>query len=285
MTSIESALPANNDAERAILGTILLDNTALQQATELTPDDFLLDAHRRIFRRMRALTAIDSLTLCEELERHGELETVGGHAYISSLFDGLPDRPSIGHYVKIVREKSLLRGLIHAANAATIRAEQGDSATEILADLIGKVTLLDSRATSNGSELNVTSLDKIEAKRIVWLWPEIIPSGKLSVFAGDPDLGKSLVSLDVATRATTGRSWPDGKPNASGPISVLALIAEDGVADTVKPRLLAAGADLSRIASVEDSGDGGDGEIFELDKDLTKLDRYLASHPEIKLVI
>src|SRR5512133_2538981 len=82
----ESALPANVDAERAILGAILLNNVAIQQTNELMPDDFVLDSHRRIFRRMRDLTVIDSVTLGEELERHGELETVGGYAYIATLF-------------------------------------------------------------------------------------------------------------------------------------------------------------------------------------------------------
>src|SRR5215468_1860560 len=133
-------MPANVEAERSILGAILLDNFAYNQAAEhLKPEDFSLDSHRRIFARMVDLSessrAIDIITLPEELDRRKELETIGGGAYISSLLDGVPDRPSIEHYVKIVRDKALLRGLIHAANAAIVRAaDQSDPAEDILSD-------------------------------------------------------------------------------------------------------------------------------------------------------
>ena len=107
-------LPANIEAERSILGAILLDNLAYNQAAEhLKPEDFLLDSHRRIYSRMIDLSeashSIDLITLCEELSRNSELETIGGAAYVFELFDGVPDRPSIENYIKIVRDKSLLR--------------------------------------------------------------------------------------------------------------------------------------------------------------------------------
>ena len=118
------SLPANVEAERSILGAILLDNLSYNQAAEhLKPEDFLLDSHRRIYARMVDLAessrAIDQITLGEELDRHGEFETIGGYAYISGLLDGVPDRPSIEHYIRIVRDKALLRGLIHTATAAS----------------------------------------------------------------------------------------------------------------------------------------------------------------------
>src|SRR5438067_13461467 len=76
---------------------------------------------------------IDMNTLVEELEQRKELEAIGDVGYISGLVDGVPDRPSIEHYIKIVRDKALLRGLIHAANAAIGRAaEQSDPAEDIL---------------------------------------------------------------------------------------------------------------------------------------------------------
>ena len=117
------ALPANIEAERSILGAILLDNLSYNQAAEhLKPEDFLLDSHRRIYSRMVDLAdssrSIDLITLAEELGRNGELETIGGAAYVTGLLDGVPDRPSIEHYIRIVRDKSLLRGLIHTATAA-----------------------------------------------------------------------------------------------------------------------------------------------------------------------
>ena len=136
--SLDRGLPASVDAERSILGAILLDNFAYNQAAEaLRPDDFSLDSHRRIYSRMMELSEtnrpIDLITLTEELGRHKEVEAVGGVAYITSLTDGVPRRPNIEHYVRIVKDKAMLRGLIHAANGAIARAlEQADTADEVL---------------------------------------------------------------------------------------------------------------------------------------------------------
>src|ERR1043166_4514284 len=113
--SLVRALPENVAAERSILGAILLDNLAYSQAAEhLTSDDFSLDSHRRIYSRMVDLAEssrpIDMITLIEELERRKELEAIGDVGYVSGLVDGVPDRPSIEHYIRIVRDKALLRG-------------------------------------------------------------------------------------------------------------------------------------------------------------------------------
>lgn len=96
--------------ERSILGAILLNNASFQQAASLKPRDFSLDSHRLIFTYIRALAEashpIDLVTLTDELARHGELELIGGAAYVSSLIDGVPDLPSVQHYVDMVREAS-----------------------------------------------------------------------------------------------------------------------------------------------------------------------------------
>jgi len=132
--NIASSLPTNIEAERAILGAILLNNSAYNEAAEhLNRDVFSLDAHRRIYSRMVELAEssrpIDMITLVEEVHQHKEVEAVGGVAYVSSLIDGVPERPSIAHYIRIVRDKALLRGLIHTANAAIARAaDQSDPA-------------------------------------------------------------------------------------------------------------------------------------------------------------
>src|SRR5689334_25033581 len=118
-----STLPANVEAERSILGAILLDNFAYNQAAEhLRIEDFALDSHRRIYSRMVDLAEssrpIDLVTLSEELSRRREVEAVGGVAYLTSSTDGLPRRPNIEHYVRNERDKALLRSLIHASSAA-----------------------------------------------------------------------------------------------------------------------------------------------------------------------
>jgi hypothetical protein len=140
-------LPANIDAERSILGGILLDNCSYKDAEHLKPEDFSLDAHRRLYARIRDLAVnsrpIDIITLPEELERRKELDLVGGAAYIASLLDGVPDRPSIKHYVKMVRDKALLRGVIHTANVAISRAADGsDTAELIIHDIAANIASL-----------------------------------------------------------------------------------------------------------------------------------------------
>ncbi len=113
-----SILPANEQAEKSIMGAILLDNFAYNQAAaeHLRAEDMSLDSHRRIYGRMVELAEssrpIDMITLIEELDRHKDLQAIGDVAYVSSLVEGVPDRPSIEHYVRIVCDKALLRGLI-----------------------------------------------------------------------------------------------------------------------------------------------------------------------------
>src|SRR5580698_5190173 len=112
----EMLLPADTQAEKTILGAVLLDNAAHSEAAErLEPDDFSLDSHRRIFLRMSELMqdqcAVDIVTLANRLSRFKEVEAVGGVAYLASLTEGLPRRPVIGEYIRIVVDKSLARKL------------------------------------------------------------------------------------------------------------------------------------------------------------------------------
>jgi replicative DNA helicase len=118
----DRTLPHNLDAEKSVLGAILINNTVFNQAAEVIDShDFFRDAHRRLFDKMIALTdrsePVDLVTLTDELSRSGELDEVGGPAYISSLTDGVPRSTNVEYYAKIVKQKSTLRQLIQSANA------------------------------------------------------------------------------------------------------------------------------------------------------------------------
>src|SRR5215468_170047 len=107
----ERTLPHNLEAERSVLGSILLHNEAFNLAAEMIDAaDFYRDAHRRIFDKMVTLSerndAIDLVTLKEELGRSGDLDEVGGPAYIASLVDGVPRSTNVEYYAKIIKEKS-----------------------------------------------------------------------------------------------------------------------------------------------------------------------------------
>jgi replicative DNA helicase len=216
------ALPANIEAERSILGAILLDNLAYNQAAEhLKPEDFLLDSHRRIYSRMIDLSeashSIDLITLCEELSRKSELETIGGAAYVSGLLDGVPDRPSIENYIKIVRDKSLLRSLIHTATAAIARAsEQGDAAEEILNDTEAQIFQLSEKRIGRGfmgvQEIIRESFGSVDAflqrgSRITGLETHYVDldektsgfqKSDLIIIAARPSMGKTSFAMNVA---------------------------------------------------------------------------------------
>jgi len=139
VSSPERTLPHNLEAEKSVLGAILIHNEAFNHAAELIDArDFFRDAHRRIFDKMVALSerndAIDLVTLKEELGRSGELEDVGGPAYIASLADGVPRSANVEHYARIVKEKATLRNLIHSANRILAEAYHAEEDADLILD-------------------------------------------------------------------------------------------------------------------------------------------------------
>jgi replicative DNA helicase len=137
--SFERSLPNSSEAERAILGAIVLDNALISQAIELLkPEDFYVPSHRRIFLAMIGLFErggeINPILIGEELKKENALETVGGISFITNLTYGLPHSTNIIHYAKVVRGKSLLRRLIKTANKITNEALEEEDEAEIILD-------------------------------------------------------------------------------------------------------------------------------------------------------
>ncbi len=218
-------LPANVEAERSILGAILLDNAAYNEAAEhLRPEDFALDSHRRIYSRimelMESSRPADFITLTEELNRRKELEAVGDVGYVSGLMDGVPDRPSIEHYIKIVRDKALLRGLINVSTAAIARAaDQSDPAEEILNDAEAAVFQLSEKRIGRGflgvQEIVKESFGSVDAllqrgQRITGLATHYtdldemtsgLQRSDLVIIAARPSMGKTAFAMNIAENA------------------------------------------------------------------------------------
>ena len=123
--------------------------------------------------------------------------------------------------------------------------------------------------------------DQIVAQPVSWLWPDCLPLGKLLILDGDPDLGKSLLALDLCARLSTGRPFPDGRPGP-GPANALVLSAEDNAADTIVPRLVQLGADTQRVLVWQRQRDDEDwpwrfpSQIGRLDDALRQADARLA---------
>jgi hypothetical protein len=127
----------------------------------------------------------------------------------------------------------------------------------------------------------VTPANQVVAHAVSWLWPERIPPDKLLILDGDPDLGKSLIALDLCARLSTGRPFPDGRPGP-GPSNALVLSAEDTAADTIVPRLVRLGADTQRVFVWQRQRDDEDwpwrfpAHVDRLDEALRQTDARLA---------
>jgi hypothetical protein len=140
-------------------------------------------------------------------------------------------------------------------SAGDERTVRGRAATDMAAHGAGWLQWYGSASTESSSptRMSFVTLNEVSPCAVDWLWPGRLARGHLHILDGDPNLGKSLVLLDLAARLTTGRPFPDGA--ATAPTSVLVFNAEDGARDTVLPRLLAAGADVARVTVWERDAD------------------------------
>lgn len=137
--TLDKDVPHSIEAERSVLGAILIENTAINRAQEILKEaDFYRDPHRKIFKVMNDLsektTAIDTVTVKEELSRAGELDAVGGPAYIASLIDGVPRSANVEYYARIVKEKAILRSLIEAGGRIVSTAYEASQEPDDILD-------------------------------------------------------------------------------------------------------------------------------------------------------
>jgi replicative DNA helicase len=223
--TLEKGLPHNLEAERSVLGAIMLDNGLLNQAIELLKaDDFYLGSHRSIFQHMLNLSekskAVDFITLTDELRRAGQLESVGGAAFISSLIDGVPRLANIEYYARIVQERATLRNLIKRSHAIINSCyDQPEDVDTILDSAERAIFELAEAKIRSGfvplNEIAKRTLKKIEIaskrKNMVTGIPtgftrfDELTSGlqpsDLVVVAARPSMGKTAFSLNIATHA------------------------------------------------------------------------------------
>src|SRR5580658_192139 len=224
MTSTDLAytrvLPQNLDAERFVLGSVLLNDTVyLQVAGAVEPEDFSLEKHRRIFARMKDLydrgERIDRVTIANELMKQGQLESGDGLSYVVSLDEGLPEVANLESYIRIVKDKATLRKLIFAAqkviNRCLLAEEEPDeilssaeetllklgetrsgerliSPSDVLKTFPGGINaFLDPTQRIKGISTGFTKFDEMTGG---------LHGGELIILAARPSMGKTALALD-----------------------------------------------------------------------------------------
>lgn len=219
--SLDKPLPQNPEAERSILGSIMVRNEVLDRVSSvLRSEHFYKDAHRTIFDAMLRLSQqgrpIDLITVKEELSRKAQLEQVGGVAYVSSLVDSIPDVGNVQHYADIVREKATLRQLILMGNKVIRAAAESPEPTDVL-NMAERTFMEISETTGRRgftaiNEITLSNLTALEGIARAGKLVTGVPTGydrfnemtsgfqpqDLVILAARPSMGKTSLMLNIA---------------------------------------------------------------------------------------
>ena len=209
-------LPVSLDVERAILGTIMLNNECFGElAALLQPDDFALEAHRLIYAQMGKLLSrgqtVDMITLVAELERREIVKAIGDVAYLSSLIDGVPDRPSIKHYARIVRDKAMLRRTIRSAEDLALAAMHPGAMAETIEPharaLLDEIARNRNRDSTIRQLADVPDLFSLDLEDISYVVQDLIPRATVTLLSGEPGIGKTYLALKLIASCCRGMDF------------------------------------------------------------------------------
>jgi putative DNA primase/helicase len=286
--------PANLEAEGSLLCCLLLDPKRMEEITGLVRiDDFYDIAHQALYCIMQHLwdkgqRDFDLRLVRSELRQSQVLDEHEESVVLAEIMMREATAVHARHYadqvVALAQRRRWLRtatDLIRRIWSPTSNADISQFVSQALTDFYS-----DDRMGRAYKRAITIAMSDVISERLQWLWPGRIALGKLTLIAGDPGLGKSFVSLDLASRVSRGDIWPDNPATSAPKGDVLLLNAEDGLADTVRPRLDAAGADAKRIVALTAVRDPTLGERgFSLARDLTILCQELDRRPETRLII
>jgi replicative DNA helicase len=224
--------PQNIEAEQSILGSILLENSAINSALEiLSKDDFYNEAHRKIFNIIVELSEknepVDLITLSNALKDKAMLDSVGGTSYLASLVDNVPSAANVSHYAKIVKEKAILRGLIGSATEIISNCyETGSDVDEVLDKAEHSIfEVSENKVRPSFFTIREIVKDSFRSIEDLFSRKELItgvPTGfekiddltsglqksELIIIAGRPSMGKTAFALNIAQYAAVETQTP-----------------------------------------------------------------------------
>jgi putative DNA primase/helicase len=275
MTAATHVPPQNIEAEESVLGAMLVAEpalTAVLDEIKLSADDFYLEKHALIFGCIEGLheakAPVDELTVRDALgERTDE---VGGKHYVSELAAKVPAAGNAKHYAEIVQQHAIARA----------KREIGQELQNGLApcDAIERLRALG--GSTGASVSTLTDFSQIIAKPVKFAWRDRIALGKITALAGRPKIGKGLLYSRLIAEVTRGTL--DG--DLSGPRRAIIVTTEDEPGDTLKPRLMAADADLERV-SYFTMGPAEEPVPFRVPQDAAELGRRVAETGAALVVI
>ncbi len=226
-TNPQNIPPQNIEAEQSVIGSILLENEALLKAVEvLRPEDFYRESHRQIYQCLLELfernEPADLITLTENLKKKKKIEEIGGASYLAEISEKIPTAANIEYYAKIVRQKSILRNLIHSASEIVTKATSAEEEVEDILDYSEKTIFQISEFQIKPSFYALKDILKSTFKDIEKLYEKKqlitgVPTGytdldsmtsgfqpsDLIIVAGRPSMGKTAFALNIAQNAAT----------------------------------------------------------------------------------
>jgi replicative DNA helicase len=253
---MNDGLPSSVHTEITVLGAMLLDSMAVTDATaKLRPEDFSLDSHQRIYRVMMDLLAvghaIDYITVMDALSKRRELDAIGGPAYLAYLSEGVPRHPKIEDYVRIIKDKSLLRQLLGIFNdGMALASDQNEDATNVLNSVEVKLAEVADSAIQRGfsgiADIVASSFGSIDAlyeqgREITGLATHYIEFDKMTsglqqseliIVAARPSMGKTAWAINIGQNCAV----KDGK--------VVAIFSLEMSKESLLRRMLASEASV-----------------------------------------
>jgi len=288
--------PASLHAEQTILGAMLVEPVAIIDATMLLKtDDFSLDSHRKIYDVMLHLNevgyAVDLITVSDDLKRRKELDSIGGMAYLASLSEGLPRKLSIESYVRIVRDKSLMRQLMTVCDLGMMEAaDQSREALDVLNQVAGRLMEISEHAITGGfsgiSDIvrdSFGSIDKLfeQGREITGLATRYtdldrmtsgFQNSELIIIGARPSMGKTALAINIAQNAAV----KDGK--------VVAVFSLEMSKESLLRRMLAGEAMVNARNLQQGFLSGADkGKLYKALERLIQSKLYVDDTPGITL--